>query len=65
VLQVVVARGFSGAANSLGSSMKVILLPAPTDIVSFEMPTSDARGMPPISDDHFSVRIKLTPARGN
>jgi hypothetical protein len=62
VLQVVVARGVSGSTSSLGGSMKVIPMPVAADIVSFEIPASYGGGQP-ISDDQYSVRIRLTPAK--
>ena len=48
------------APDSHGSSRTTIPMPAPTDVLSFEMPPLRLKGLPALPDQ-FSVRVRVTP----
>ena len=56
-LQLSIGRS---VGRSMGGSVTNLALPAPGEVISFELP-SPSRGQDPLGDHRFSLRLRLTP----
>lgn len=65
VLRVIIARRVEGAGvgTALGSTIKEIPVPAPSDTVSFELPELNVAAQSALADHRFAVRLKMTPGK--